>query len=73
MGDLLRRPLAELDACKSAAPLDGRRESLILFVFPASQEQDSIDCLPAKHRGLCKDSLEISVPYHFTIKHYGAL
>lgn len=23
MGDLLRRPLAELDACKSAAPLDG--------------------------------------------------
>lgn len=33
MGDLLRRPLAELDACKSAAPLDGRRESLILFVF----------------------------------------
>lgn len=49
------------------APLKSRQENLDLVWLPDSQEPISIDYLPAKHCGLCWDSLEIYYPpYHFT-------
>lgn len=46
---------------------------LHIVCLPASQEQVSLDYLPAKHGRLCKDSWEISSPGSFYLRTLGSI